>query len=229
MTTKKKIDLLKTRDIFKKYPIILFFQHNNLTVNDWSNLRNNIKQINETTIFITKNSIVEKILSENILSQNKFLESKSCMRIQNASSLPNKTRINNPKFKNLVSTHSFRVNELEKIHNIFQGPNFILGCQTIEQLNSIWNLIKSMSNIIFVGGLFHNQLITHLDLEKLLQLHNCGISTNTLLQELFFNALNIESSMLKLLNANFIIQTLKLSQLKSIHSLTQIQDLLKKS
>lgn len=191
MTTKKKIDLLKTSNIFKKYPIILFFQHNNLTVRDWSHLRTNITQINDTKLFITKNSIIEKVLLE---------------------------------YKNNFLVQESNINNLEpNLFNIFQGPNFILACHTLDQVESVWKVTKSSSKVLFVGGLFHNQLITHLDLEKLLQLKNYGISREMLLQQLFYNILNINSSLIPILKTNTIIDHLTISKTMLVSSIAAVE------
>lgn len=189
MTTKKKIDLLKTYSFFDKYPIMMFFQHNNLSVTDWSNLRTNISKITETKILITKNTIVEKVLLDN--NKNKNFS----------------TTLTDPKIKTL-----------------FQGPNFILGCQNLEQLELIWNDLKKNSNVIFVGGLFENQIITHLDLKKLLELKNYGNNKNMLLTDLFYNTLNINSSFVKLIKNDMNINPISMIPLTLVNSLNQIQN-----
>ena len=191
MTTKKKIDLLKTYSLLDKYPIILFFQHNNLSVTDWSKLRTNVAKIKDTKILITKNSIVEKVLLDT--NQNKNL--------------------------------STPLNEFmgTKIKTLFQGPNFILGCHNLDQLDMIWKYIKTTSNIIFVGGLFENQVITHLDLEKLLELKNYGVSKNMLLQELLYNTLNINSSFMRLLKDSMNINSVTMIPITLLNCLNQIK------
>jgi len=60
--TRKSITIRKTQKFFNTYPIVLFLQHNNLSVNEWSCLRINIKELTNTNILILKNSIVENVI-----------------------------------------------------------------------------------------------------------------------------------------------------------------------
>lgn len=191
MTIKKKIDLLKTYSIFEKYPIILFFQHNNLSVTDWSILRTNISKITNTKILITKNSIVEKILIDS--HQNKNFS---------------------------ISKNKFMGT---KIKTLFQGPNFIIGCYNLDQVDLINKCIKNTSNIIFVGGLFEKQIINHLDLKKLLELKSYGVCKNTLLQELCYNTLNINSNFMKLLKESININPITSIPFTLLNCLNQIK------
>ena len=60
--TKKSIAIRKTQKFFTTYPIVLFLQHNNLSVDEWSCLRVNIKQLTNSNMLILKNSIVENVM-----------------------------------------------------------------------------------------------------------------------------------------------------------------------
>lgn len=182
MTIKKKIDLLKTKNILKNYPIILFFQHNNCTVADWAHLKTNIVQINGVKMHIIKNSIVQKILLNDTL----------------------------------VSP--------EKIKNLFQGPNFIIGCHNVEHIDSIFKLIKPNSNTIFIGGLFENQVINHLDLEKLLTLKHQAFSTNILLQQIISNNYSVYLNLLKSVNTNSYLNNLMLPMFQLVQCLNQLKN-----
>lgn len=177
MNLKKKIDLLKIRKICTKYPIILFFQHNNYTVADWCILKNKMLQIEDIKLSIIKNSIVQKILLDN----------------------------------NIVS--------YEKMKNILQGPNFLIGCHNIDQFDYIFKVINSNSNTLFIGGLMENQVINHLDLEKLLQLQNQAVSKNTVLQQVVFTNYQIYLNFIKLVNINLYLNNLTLPAYKFIECL----------
>ena len=56
------------------------------------------------------------------------------------------------------------------INEIFQGPTLMLGCRLVEQLPGIYTILEQNSNLLFIGGLFENQVITHLDFKKIIQL-----------------------------------------------------------
>jgi hypothetical protein len=159
---KKKIDYSKTRDILKKYPIILLFQHNNCTVTDWYKLKTNIAQYSpqqQSKILCIQNSVANKIFS----TDSRF--SSTCPKAQ----------------------------------NLFQGPNLLVGCTTLDQLDNIWNCISYNSQIIFVGGFYQNIHLTHLDLKVLQQLKKQGVYSQALLQQLFYKNLHINSTLLPVL------------------------------
>ena len=56
------------------------------------------------------------------------------------------------------------------INNIFQGPTLMVGCPIIEQLPGIYTILQQNNNLLFIGGLFENKVITHLDFKKIIQL-----------------------------------------------------------
>lgn len=56
------VRVLKTEKFITKYPIILFFQHNNLSVKQWLLLRNQVKNIDGGELLIFKNTIIENVL-----------------------------------------------------------------------------------------------------------------------------------------------------------------------
>lgn len=182
MTIKKKIDLLKTKNILEKYSIILFFQHNNCTVADWSKLKSNVTQFDNTKIYIIKNSIVQKIL----LNDNVYSE--------------------------------------KEIKNLFQGPNFLIGCNNLDQVDYVFKLIQSNSNIIFLGGFYENQIINHLDLEKLLQLKNQGISVNGFLEQIFSTNYSIYLNLLRCVNSNLDLNCLTIPKYQLIYCLDQLKN-----
>ena len=67
---RKNITILKTTEFFNAYPIMLFLQHNNLSVKEWSSLRIHLKQFDNVSMLLLKNSVIENIIvTEN--SQNK--------------------------------------------------------------------------------------------------------------------------------------------------------------
>ena len=56
------------------------------------------------------------------------------------------------------------------INNIFQGPTLMVGCPIIEQLPGVYTILQQNNNLLFIGGLFENKVITHLDFKKIIQL-----------------------------------------------------------
>lgn len=139
MINKKKINIIKTENFLEKFPIIILLQHNNLTVNDWLNLK---KKIIELVGSDAKTSTIEILSIKNSLLKKILLGSHS-LKIPNSSQ----------------GTVSF----------FCQGPNFIIGCKNENHLKSIWNFINSNSKFLFISCLYKNQLLNHLDLKILLE------------------------------------------------------------
>jgi len=59
------------------------------------------------------------------------------------------------------------------INDIFQGPTLMVGCPIVEQLPGVYTILQQNNNLLFIGGLFENQVITHLDFKKIIQLDKC--------------------------------------------------------
>ena len=148
--SKQSIAFLKTQNFLQTYPIILFFQHNNLSVNQWLNLRIQLKNLqvakttelgkieecktlieqssNETDILVLKNTLIE-----NLLIQEKF-------------------------------------SNIHKFTSLFQGPCFALGFSNSSQISDILKITKQTTPIFLLGGIYNNQLVNHLDISTILQL-----------------------------------------------------------
>lgn len=158
INNKKKINKIKTEIFLKKFPLLFLLQHNNLTVNDWFDLRQKLKEISE------------KSSTTNELS----LEKSSCIEILN---------IKNSVFKKSVPTRLLERDfkeESNSLNFILQGPNFLVGCQNPDHLKMIWHCIQSHPKLVFISCLYNNQLVNHLDFEILLK------TNSSIYQNLFF-------------------------------------------
>jgi len=146
---KKQINLKKTINFFSEYKIILSFQYNNLTVKEWCDFKLKLQKLKKIGILFTKNTLMKKV--------------------QESTKLTNTIKYNNK--LNSTLKHDIIVENNIKKNFFFQGPSVIVGCETIEELEYIFNLIKSSPNIILLGGWLETQPLTHLDLTKLLQVN----------------------------------------------------------
>ena len=144
INNKKKIHKLKTEMFLNEFPIILLLQQNNLTVNDWFDFRQKIQELCDN-------------------SQNKSIDFSMNIEILNVKNTLLK--------KILLTSHSNKISNSceETLKFLCQGPNFLIGCKSHDDLNSIWSLINSNSKLIFISCLYKNQLLNHLDLEILLK------------------------------------------------------------
>lgn len=67
------------------------------------------------------------------------------------------------KIKNtiFVNSNHFQNLNLPKI----EGPNLFLGCQNVQSLNKIYNLLNKTSNIILIGARLDQIIYNHLELK----------------------------------------------------------------
>ena len=65
----QNITFLKTQNFLRTYPNILFFQHNNLSVNQWFNLRVQLKKSENVEVLVLKNSIMNHVFVDSILTE----------------------------------------------------------------------------------------------------------------------------------------------------------------
>jgi hypothetical protein len=137
---------------------------------------------------LVKNEVRKEGKIDHLIFQNKTaaiaLQAQESQQLEEFPLLKTKDILKDPK---AVQEHSKRVlpvlekQELskldrmfidKKIKNLLQGPTFVLGCETIEQLAPIHKLLKNFSNFLFIGSLYNNQFITHYSIEKLFTLHD---------------------------------------------------------
>ena len=147
--------------------LVFFFNHNHMSIEEWRVLKNQFSKINKVNTLVVKNKIANRIVKKN---SEKNTE-------QNCSS-------------NTKGEKSF-----EKAHTLFQGPTFLIGIYSPEQSKQIFNIVKKQKKLIFVGGLYQEKQINHLDLDHLLKLEK-GIHTsliNTLQSSLHIAPLTTHS------------------------------------
>ncbi len=155
MISKKNFySLEKTLSFFQEYPIILIYQHNNLTVKQHIDLKIKLQQQDNVKTLIVKNSILEKVCSSLLQDINNSTYHSSCTVWSNSR---DKIKINN--------------NE-NKLQNLLQGPVFLLGFHQLEELKTIWDILKMTPNFVLLGGQVYNQLYTHLDIKSSLEINN---------------------------------------------------------
>lgn len=149
LNLKKQILNYKIKKIIKQYPYVLFIQFNNVTPKKWRLIKDQLYKLGILKTLRVKNQVARKLLKNADLKKNLANISNS------TTTLPVTT---NTKEKNLF------------LNDIFQGPTLMLGCPIVEQLPGIYTILEQNDNLLFIGGLFENQVITHLDFKKIIQL-----------------------------------------------------------
>lgn len=128
--------------------LVFFFNYNHVSIEEWRVLKNQFSKIKTVRTLVVKNKIGNRIVRQNTE------ENIHHRTIQ--SSLPDS-------LSNKKKEQSF-----EKIYTLFQGPTFLIGINSPEQSKQILNIVKKEKKLIFVGGLYQEKQINHLDVDRLL-------------------------------------------------------------
>ena len=128
--------------------LVFFFNYNHVSIEEWRVLKNQFSKINQVRTLVVKNKIGNRIVRQNTEEniQHRTIEN----------SLSNY-------LLNKKTEQSF-----EKIYTLFQGPTFLIGINSPEQSKQIFNIVKKEKKLVFVGGLYQEKQINHLDLDRLL-------------------------------------------------------------
>ena len=99
------------------------------------------------------------------------------------------------------------------LNSVLQGSTLMIGCPIVEQLPGIYTILEKNKSLLFTGGLFQNQVITHLDFEKIVKLdkfifttfiQRCSSPIQSLLSLQNFTSLShftsVQKSLLQTLN-----------------------------
>lgn len=74
--SQKQVILRKTQSFFETYPILIFVQHNNLSIKEWAGVRRTVKSLKKSNVYNLKNSIASHCIDTAIIphtSQSTFL------------------------------------------------------------------------------------------------------------------------------------------------------------
>lgn len=144
--------------ILSESPIILISQYNSVSTKNVYLLKNELNKIDGLYSLVTQNKITQKIL------EKIGVEKKEVPVLQKG--FLRKT----PSINFFQRTNIKKRSCYDKLSNLFQGPTFLLGIDTIDQLLSIKIIMKNYPNFIFVGGIFKNRILSHYLVEKLVNL-----------------------------------------------------------
>jgi len=140
---------------------VLFIQFNNVTPEKWCLIKEELLKLGLIKILRVKNKLASKILKE--------LDYKQTLTTFPPTTL---AESQNPGFNLKQFQSSSHNNRKLFINEIFQGPTLILACPIVEQLPGIYTILEKNPNLLFIGGLFEKQVITHLDFKKIVDLDN---------------------------------------------------------
>lgn len=165
MTTlnlKKKVESYKIEKFKKEFPIILLYHCNSVTSQDWNLLKKKLTEIPGVGRIEgrrVKNKVAKKTLNTDTqMVKNIFFENLQPI----------------PKEGDYTLTPSMESQKKEQVFTqlgyLFGGPTYMVAAESNEQLKKINQVFCFFPQFIFIGGVLHTQLITHLDFTKLVSL-----------------------------------------------------------
>ena len=199
---KRKIIYQKLYKIFSENSIIFIYHYNNLSTKDWSLLKSELSKISEINTIVAQNRIVQKLLdinknkktfskkivhhdprSDHLLSSyriasrwthlrwRRVYDAESEEQVMLSPSLRDATQpIKTVSWENDVEF--FTTENLSKLKTLFQGPTFLIACNSYKKIPLIIKIFQKYPCFIIVGGFFETQPITHIDIQKYLSLNH---------------------------------------------------------
>ena len=132
--------------------LVFFFNYNHMSIEEWRIIKSELAKIEKVNSKVVKNQI-----ANNFLKKSK--EAVTCFSMDK--------KQNNDKKKE----------QFEKLSTLFQGPTFLMGITSLEKCKQVFDFTKKHKKLIFVGGIYQNQIINHLDLDYLLKVHKFAYPT----------------------------------------------------
>ncbi len=178
---KKQVIIQKGLNLLTENRIILLYHFNNVSTKNWQFIKNEIKKAEDINTLVIQNKIANEILkkiqsnTENkLLVNNKLKKENQTLSVQKKGLYgKNYPPLNELSTKVDITTNKYGVQEKDHLlKHLFQGPTFVLGCKTRNQLVLIYNLLKNSFNFVFVGGSYTNQNISHHSLERIVMLND---------------------------------------------------------
>lgn len=152
---KKSITFLKIENFLNTHPIILFFQHNNLSVKQWLDFRIQLKNFENIDILVLKNTLIENLLAQLSTHEKNKLASLFqgpcfALGLSNSSQIQDVLKVINKKptvfllggiFENQPLNHLDISKILELNFNVY--PQFI---SNLDQSSQLYNVLSSPLN-----------------------------------------------------------------------------------
>lgn len=154
---KKKIISHNISFFLENNLLVLFFNYNHMSTEEWRVIKNQLSKIDKVNTLVVKNKIGYKVIEEksHVASNGKAQQSQC-----------DESDIDIRKEKSF-----------ENISTLFQGPTFLIGLNSPEQSKQVLYITKKEKKLIFVGGLYQEKQINHVDLDYLLKLEK-GVHGN---------------------------------------------------
>ena len=119
--------------------------------------------------FLKKNLLVFFFNYNHINTEEWHVIKNQLSKIKQVKTLVVKNRIGKNVIRKKNSCKNEKIDKIEKLSTLFQGPTFLIGIASSQECEPVFSVIKKQKKCIFVGGLYQGQLINHLDVKYLLK------------------------------------------------------------
>lgn len=143
---KKQVAKFKIYNLLEKNQVVLFYHYNNTISKDWHLVKEQLLKFGQITSMLAKNKIAQKVVT----------------------SLQSSTT--NPLRGSRVST--MLDNEFSRA--LFQGPTILLGCGSLDILETVLRVLKQEKGFFLLGGFYKHRVVSCREIEKLGQMEAEG-------------------------------------------------------
>ncbi len=171
---KKQILNCRLKKLIAKYVFVLFYQLNHGDTKQWRKLKQHLAEIGNVESFLIKNQVACKVLTKNkqdsrmLTPHGRELYSSQEELDSNQNTLSIENPLNHDSNRVLAQEEKNQI--INKIDTLFQGPTFVIACESIEEFTAINVILKQYYNLFLIGGISKENILTHLDFNTMLEL-----------------------------------------------------------
>ena len=175
--------------------LVLFFNYNHMSTEEWGVIKNQFSKIDKVNTLVVKNKIGYKVIEKNINVNTTDTTDITDITVGDVTGdVTGGVKSNGKAQQSQCDEPNMGVRKekiFENISTLFQGPTFLIGLYSPEQSKKVLHITKKEKKLIFVGGLYQEKQINHLDLDYLLKVEKGahGHLLSTLQSLLYVNPL----------------------------------------
>lgn len=142
---KKQVAKFKIYNLLEKNQVVLFYHYNNTISKDWHLVKEQLLKFGQITSMLAKNKIAQKVVTSLQSSTNPLQGSGVSTTLDNQFS-----------------------------HALFQGPTILLGCGSLDILETVLRVLKQEKGFFLLGGFYKHRVVSCREIEKLGQIEAEG-------------------------------------------------------
>ena len=156
---KKQVAKFKIYNLLEKNQVVLFYHYNTAVSKDWHLVKEQLLKFGQITSMLAKNKIAQKVITSLQSSTNPLLTPGPPLRggKQGGSGSGVSTTLDN-----------------EFSRALFQGPTILLGCGSLDILETVLRVLKQEKGFFLLGGFYKHRVVSCREIEKLGQMEAEG-------------------------------------------------------